>query len=382
MGKVVKAVGGVLGLGGTPRSAARNIPEIDASKFNVLNRTKKLADITGQRELARQRSAQSLTNQNQLIGQLQQQAAGQGPSLAQAQLKAASDRSLAQQMAAAAAARGANPAAAQRQLMQNQAAAQRTLGAQAAQTGLQEQQAAQQQLGSLVQNEQARADQLALQYMQSGLDVDTAQQQAQIELERQRQNRALGIAGIKQQERASENALTGSIISGLSGAGATIATGGATGSDERMKKKVKDGSDDLMKFRLKSLREITHDTSETEREKPLSEGLKDRVSKWFGSDENMKKNISSANTNMKEFLGALKAHKYEYKDPNAPGAAPGTHYSVMAQELENAGPVGKSMVKEVNGTKMVDYGRGLGAMLAMQAALNERMEKLEKKKRG
>ena len=49
-------------------------------------------------------------------------------------------------------------------------------------------------------------------------------------------------------------------------------------------------------------------------------------------------------------------YSYEYKDPNAPGMAPGQQYGPMAQDLEKT-PAGASVVHEVNGKKAVDPGR-------------------------
>lgn len=96
------------------------------------------------------------------------------------------------------------------------------------------------------------------------------------------------------------------------------------------------------------------------------------------SDENEKKDISSGNADIQGFLDAIKAHKYSYKD-NSNGE--GKFISPMAQELEKT-PVGESMVEDTPRGKMVDYGRGFGAVLAAQAYLNERLNKLEKKKNG
>jgi len=53
----------------------------------------------------------------------------------------------------------------------------------------------------------------------------------------------------------------------------------------------------------------------------------------------------------------------------------------MAQDLEKAGKIGKSMVKNTEYGKMVDYGKGFGSILAAQVQLNERLKELEKKKK-
>ena len=85
----------------------------------------------------------------------------------------------------------------------------------------------------------------------------------------------------------------------------------------------------------------------------------------------------------KDFLDKLQAYTYEYKDKykNMEEAGPGKHTSVMAQDLEKAGPIGQSMVSEnESGVKVVDYAKGYGAILAAQAHLNKRLNELEKKK--
>jgi Chaperone of endosialidase len=102
------------------------------------------------------------------------------------------------------------------------------------------------------------------------------------------------------------------------------------------------------------------------------------------SDENLKtdkKAEGSQDFNPKSFLDKLQAYSYEYKKgaKDMEGAGEGRHLSVMAQDLEKAGPVGKSMVEQdEQGNKVVDYGKGFGAILASQAQLNERLSQIEK----
>lgn len=84
--------------------------------------------------------------------------------------------------------------------------------------------------------------------------------------------------------------------------------------------------------------------------------------------------------NPQSFLDALKPYSYEYKkDAEGPGVSPGRKLGVMAQDLEKAGPVGRSMVKETQNGKQVDMGAGFGAILAAQAHLNDRLKQLESK---
>jgi len=92
------------------------------------------------------------------------------------------------------------------------------------------------------------------------------------------------------------------------------------------------------------------------------------------SDEKVKKNIQTGRKAVENFLDGLKAHKYEYKNPEH---GEGEHVSVMAQELEKS-EIGEKMVVDTPEGKMVDYGKGLPAMLAAQALLHEKIKKLEK----
>jgi len=113
--------------------------------------------------------------QQSLISQLQAQAAGQGPSLAQNQLQRGTDRNLQQLLAAQAASRGGlSGAAAQRQLARNQAGAGQVAAGQSADLALNEQLAARQQLAGVLgaarqQDIGLRGQDIGLQSTQAGL---------------------------------------------------------------------------------------------------------------------------------------------------------------------------------------------------------------------
>lgn len=92
------------------------------------------------------------------------------------------------------------------------------------------------------------------------------------------------------------------------------------------------------------------------------------------SDETVKKNIRPGDETQ-SFLDSLTAYQYEYKNPKH---GQGTHYSVMAQDLEKT-PVGKSAIIETPEGKKVDYSRLQAVHLAATATLNDRIEKLEAK---
>jgi hypothetical protein len=93
------------------------------------------------------------------------------------------------------------------------------------------------------------------------------------------------------------------------------------------------------------------------------------------SDETAKTEIQDADGEISAFLDALEPHSYKYKDEKN---GKGRRISVMAQELEKS-KLGEEFIFEKDGLKNVDYGKGLGTMLAAQAALHKRLKKLEGK---
>lgn len=96
------------------------------------------------------------------------------------------------------------------------------------------------------------------------------------------------------------------------------------------------------------------------------------------SDERKKKNVTSGGDEVRAFLDKIAAKGFDYKD-SGPGAAPGRHAGIMAQDLEKAGPIGRGMVTSASGTKTVDGGQAAGAALAASADLNDRVKRLEGK---
>ena len=92
------------------------------------------------------------------------------------------------------------------------------------------------------------------------------------------------------------------------------------------------------------------------------------------SDERKKEAIANADSEIERFLSALEAKKYNYKDEGSEGK--GKKVGVMAQDLEDT-EIGNSFVKDTPDGKKVDYGQGLGAMMASLASLNKRLQSLE-----
>lgn len=109
-------------------------------------------------------------------------------------------------------------------------------------------------------------------------------------------------------------------------------------------------------------------------------GLLNGISSAAGalSDERQKTDIRPADGKINQFLDNVGAHEYEYKDSakGLPGAGQGKHVSPMAQELEHS-ELGKEMVVDGPNGKSIDYGKGLGTILAAQSTLHKRLEQLE-----
>ncbi len=347
--------------------------------------------------------------QMNLAQQLGAGAAGHGPSAAQAQLKLATDRNMAQSLALALGARGGNQAGAMKQAQMQRAMIGQEAGAQSAALAAQEQQAAQQSLGqvlgagrgadigmatdqaglqqqtnlqqgtmqqganvanqaalnaqSLQQgtfNQQANAanlqagvdqqkqkDGLVQSYLAQGMALDQAQQQAEI------QQRQFNASLLTQQEAARQgialqnSAAQGQAAGTAASAFGTILGAAATMSDRRVKTDVRRG------------------------ERKLGELLS-----LSTSDERAKEDVKEAARPLGELLGAAGAHDYRYKEPGKALCGHGRFVSPMAQELE-ATEIGRSMVKDTPNGKVVDYGKGLGAMLSGLGWIHRRLSKIE-----
>lgn len=78
-------------------------------------------------------------------------------------------------------------------------------------------------------------------------------------------------------------------------------------------------------------------------------------------------------------LDSLSDSTYRYRDPSAPGAAPGRQLGIMAQDLERS-PLGAGAVMDSPNGKMVDTTRLAHALAAGAANLNERLAALESRR--
>lgn len=366
--------------------------------------------------------AESREMQGELSEALAARARGDVESLAERQFRASQDRLLAQQAAAQAGLRGRGGALAGRE-MARMAAEQQQAGARDAATIR-----AQEQMGA----ERALASQLQA---QRAADIGVAQQdrQAQQRLQELQAQQALSASAQNiqrgQQALQHEEQFGGSFLDTLGGIAKGVATVGGALSDETKKRNIKKSEGSASSF-LDALTKVTKTVGDTTdaiqgkksapvpRKKESSpivrSGLGSLVPAKSGSpaakaekvggfrgvasdigsvasviggalgksDKESKININvGGGQPAKEFLDALTAYQYEYKDPKELGAGEGEQLGIMAQELEEAGPVGEQMVIDTPQGKMVDYGKGFGAILAAQVELNERLKELEKRKK-
>ena len=343
---------------------------------------------------------------------LQQQAAGQGPSLAGAQFAQARDAGIAQQMALAASARGQNAALGQRQVAQQAASMNQQAARDAGTARIQEQLAARDQLSGVLQ--QGRGQDIGLATSQAELQLQSALEAQKIRNQAQQyyqgqlmadaasdrqalmdynQLKVQGSMSQNQTQAGAYNAAAQNRGGLVSGVGAAV----AMASDENVKTGLKevDAKDKEKSTFQKSVGAFSDAMSKKGEEdnfKGAGKAIGAGLMKAFGSggggaaaaapaaaaasDKDGKKGVKSGDAKAKSFLDALKAYEYQYKDPEKPGRGEGTFISPMAQDLEKT-ELGAQAVVDTPDGKMVDYGKLGGAMLASQTMLNERLNTLE-----
>jgi hypothetical protein len=104
------------------------------------------------------------------------------------------------------------------------------------------------------------------------------------------------------------------------------------------------------------------------------------IDPYTTSDKRAKTGIKDADRDIADFLDAMSEtgeQSFSYRDPKRDGD--GKRYGKMAQDLERS-DVGRSMVHEDGGRKVVDNAAAMGAMLASLAQVNGRLRKLESRK--
>lgn len=421
MGSTIKSAGRMLGIGGgnTPQYVPTKVNhKIKDASFGPVNEDleDKYRDIgaRGAEDVEGIDQRESRARQTSLAEALEASARGEGPSVADQQLRSASDRSLANQLAVAASTRGGTSAAARRALMNNQAATNQDLARNSAELRLREQMEARTQLGNLAsqmreQDAVAQLNALNLEGQSLGdiAAIREANRAAAMNLENLKTNQGLGVgsqvAADTINRRDNRTAITGQIIKGI-GSGVSSIMGMM--SDERIKKNSKDGSGSVSKFLdaledskrgdIKAVADHTRKAGEAEARGDEIEadmyrklaannesdaeksGSRKRYLRSM-SDESQKKKVNDGSGPISLFLDALEAKKFEYKEPDKFGE--GERLGVMAQDVEDGGPIGKALVAETPNGKALDMAKGFGAILAAQAELHKRLKAVESKKR-
>lgn len=91
------------------------------------------------------------------------------------------------------------------------------------------------------------------------------------------------------------------------------------------------------------------------------------------SDERVKEDVEEFNPS--DFLDNITGYKYKYRSPEKHGQ--GEQVGIMAQDLEKVAP--QAVKEDVDGTKIIDYDKMGGPIMAALADLAERVKKVEGK---
>lgn len=376
--------------------------------------------------------AQFRGQQRTLAQTLADQAAGiGGPSVAEMQLKEATDRNIGQALALQAGATGPQAAAARRQAVSQTAQTGQEAARQAAILRAQEQQQARQQLGEVVGA--GRAADIGLATSQAGLEQQAAIKNVDTQLSASLANQGVDLEVLKSNAAAGNAAARANLEAELSKmgmdnqmiqaylsaeTGLTIAAQDAINTAELQAQQLtakaeSDYNAGLISLEsLKAQRDIAAQNVKAAKDAAKIKAQGDVTAGGLGalatlgaagiaafSDINLKKNIvkkgigSALNDKYKKnegskdrltaFLDSLDAYDYDYKDEKH---GKGRQTSVMAQDLEKS-EIGKKAIVEAPEGKMVDYGKILPEILASAVQSHKRISSLEealkaKKKKG
>ena len=332
--------------------------------------------------------------QKALAAALEQQAAGQGPSLANLQLQEALEAALKNQMGALAGTPGVNAAMASRLFGYQAGDARRNAALAAAQTRMAEQLAARQQLNEILAS--GRAQDTAIQQgnqsaINQGIltqsDVDTrvalsnqlagntqAYNQAQLIQQSNQYNADTAYQrAVQQAKLAQEAAIANQNAFNARNTAQGQISGGIKQSELGAKATIEaseNAADATVEASENSLAgDLLTDNNNSTNLQPTTP----RDPNVIGSDKKFKKNISPGGDEAEDMMDKLAAAIFEYKNKKR-GA--GKQVGVMAQDLEKS-KLGKQMVENRGDGKYVNFAKGLGAVLAAQADLNKRMKALE-----
>lgn len=316
-------------------------------------------------------AATQTRGQQQTLGEaLRKRATGETKSAAEMQLDRSLSKQIAAQRAQAASARGISSGMAQRLAAEGISTAQSEAAAQAAQ---------------LRAEEQAQAEQTLAGYLSGvrGQDIDTARmeqeralteagygQQAMLQQSGYQQEAALANQQAELQARQQmDNAVQSYIAMGMSREDAQQR---ALAEMEALKAQQSLGTQQIMA-------DIARQNVETKQK--AQAGLLSTAGSIAGaifSDERVKTDVKDVpKKTLGAFLASLKGKSYNYKSPEYDHDPGDKHVGVMAQSLEKT-KLGKSAVKEMDGTKQISLGRALQLLMAGEGHLYREIQGLKK----
>jgi hypothetical protein len=343
--------------------AGRKAPTSSAASSGAASAAGTTIDVAQEQEMRAKQMAAA--------ARLDAAAEGRGPSIAGSQLQAGIEASLkAQQAASATNAPRMGAALAMRNYQQGAAAQQQGAALGAAQIKAQEAQAAQAQYAQMVAAMRGQDQSIAAQ--QAGLTQQTSLANAGYQ-----QQTNLANAGFQQQTSlANQQASLAHDANADAAAARWRAMQMAKDEDDRAAAQAYYGILDQGRADSRARKEA----SAARDQQMVADTAKVAAMAFAASDERVKTDIKPGGEKVEQFLRAVGAHDYEYKNPDAPLAGRGRFVSPMAQEIEKT-EIGRSaVITEPGGRKIVDYGKLLGAITSSVAHVNRKVDALSGKR--
>lgn len=354
------SIGDSLGMGAGPKlidltDAASKVKAVKTDPTAAYNATQmQHAQGPQAAQLDTQQSDQARQYQSNLLGQLAQQSQGQGPSLAGMQLKQAQDQAFAQQQAQLATNRGSFDPGMARQVLQNNMTMNQNLGNQSAQARMQEQLNAQSQLSGTANN--VRGQDLSAAQANAGYQQQTGLAGYQ------------GQIGENSQQAQMDQARAQQLFANQAANNQSFADQQFKVNNLQYDAAMASNQQDMAKQQMKN--------AQIGQAMGAVSSIGAAAAMPGVSDRNAKKDIKPGDAKLTEFLDAINGYTYKYKEGR--DLPTGERTSPMAQDLEKSS-LGNAFVQDTEKGKVVDYGKGLGTMLAAMGQLHNRLKKVEGK---
>jgi hypothetical protein len=299
--------------------------------------------------------------QGRLIGGLENTIAGKGPSVAQEQLRQATDANIAGALAMAGASGtpGAHRAAAFQAAAANQSAA-----GQSASLRAQEIAQAQQTLGGVAQG--ARAQDIGLATDQAQMSQQNSQFNAGLA---QDANKTNLLSGVEQQKQRDD------LIRNYLAAGMTL-------DQANMQAEIQQKQFNAELLAKQEAAQIGVTLAGSAQNAQIlgagigAAGTALAAGAQAASDKKLKKNVGDGEGAVIAFLDSLEPKTFDYRDEAKHGD--GRRLGIMAQDAEKT-PVGATFVFEAPEGKHLDLPKAASAMLASLAVIHQRLKKVEGK---